>query len=252
MLVNICMKFHEDALNGFKVAERTRFCLRNCYLQSSKGHNSKSINIMISLVTYFTNALVSRLPTAVVSINRSWMSVITRECGKTLDKKNQWRIYTWLKDQTFVRDAKTVVRTLDKINNTRPILFPYTEQTEHIFSSNFANFFYFCPTQENARCAKMIFLLRIGKLRSFYKYIKRLLFGNKKRKKKKKLSKGLKKWINKIGDQQTLFMFILSDQFTVTRKTGKHLMTGKRRKTPENTKILQENTKEKFIYSVMV
>ena len=35
----------------------------------------------------------------------------------------------------------------------------------------------------------------------------------------------------------------------VTRKTGKHLMTGKRRKTPENTKILQENTKEKFIYS---
>ena len=29
----------------------------------------------------------------------------------------------------------------------------------------------------------------------------------------------------------------------VTRKTGKHLMTGKRRKTPENTKILQENTK---------
>ena len=41
MLVNICMKFHEDTLNGFKVTERTRFCLRNCYLQSSKGHNSK-------------------------------------------------------------------------------------------------------------------------------------------------------------------------------------------------------------------
>ena len=39
---------------------------------------------------------------------------------------------------------------------------------------------------------------------------------------------------------------------TVTRKTGKHLMTGKRRKTPENTRILQENTKEKFIYNVMV
>ena len=36
------------------------------------------------------------------------------------------------------------------------------------------------------------------------------------------------------------------------KKTGKHLMTGKRRKTPENTKILQENTKEKFLYSVMV
>ena len=39
MLVNICMKFHEGILNGFKVTEWTRFCLRNCYLQSSKGHN---------------------------------------------------------------------------------------------------------------------------------------------------------------------------------------------------------------------
>ena len=46
MLVNICMKFHEDILNGFKVTERTRFCLRNCYLQSSKWHNSKSINFV--------------------------------------------------------------------------------------------------------------------------------------------------------------------------------------------------------------
>ena len=43
MLVNICMTFHEDTLNGFKVTERTRFCLRNGYLQSSKGHNSVSI-----------------------------------------------------------------------------------------------------------------------------------------------------------------------------------------------------------------
>ena len=40
-MVNICMKFHEDILNGFKVTERTRFCLRNCYLQNSKEHNSK-------------------------------------------------------------------------------------------------------------------------------------------------------------------------------------------------------------------
>ena len=43
MLVNICMKFHEDTFNGFKVTERTRFCLRDSFLQSSKGHNSKSI-----------------------------------------------------------------------------------------------------------------------------------------------------------------------------------------------------------------
>ena len=43
MLVNISMKFHEDILNGLKVIERTHFCHRNCYLQSSKGHNSINI-----------------------------------------------------------------------------------------------------------------------------------------------------------------------------------------------------------------
>ena len=26
MLVNICMKFHEDILNGFQVTEQTQFC----------------------------------------------------------------------------------------------------------------------------------------------------------------------------------------------------------------------------------
>ena len=41
MLVNISMTFHEDILNDLKVIERTQFCHRNCYLQSSKGHNSK-------------------------------------------------------------------------------------------------------------------------------------------------------------------------------------------------------------------
>ena len=43
------------------------------------------------------------------------------------------------------------------MNNSRPIfkifLFPYTECTEHIFSSNFANFFFFLPAHENARYA---------------------------------------------------------------------------------------------------
>ena len=52
MLVNICMKFHEDTLNGFKLTERTPFCLRNCYLQSSKGHNSKSINIRVMVLAF--------------------------------------------------------------------------------------------------------------------------------------------------------------------------------------------------------
>ena len=50
MLVNICMKFHEDTLNGFKVTELTQFCLRNCYLQSSKGHNSKGINTRVMVL----------------------------------------------------------------------------------------------------------------------------------------------------------------------------------------------------------
>ena len=43
MLVNISMKFHEDIFNGLKVLEWTQFCHRNCYLQCSKGHNSKNI-----------------------------------------------------------------------------------------------------------------------------------------------------------------------------------------------------------------
>ena len=51
MLVNICMKFYDDTLNGFKVTERTRFYLRNCYLQSSKGHNSKSAHRLMMLNT---------------------------------------------------------------------------------------------------------------------------------------------------------------------------------------------------------
>ena len=41
VLVNISIKFHKDILNGFKVIARTRFCHRNCYLQSSSVHNSK-------------------------------------------------------------------------------------------------------------------------------------------------------------------------------------------------------------------
>ena len=42
-----------------------------------------------------------------------------------------------------------------------------------------------------------------------------LLLGSKKTKNKTKLSNGLRKYINKIGDQQTLVMFILSDQIII-------------------------------------
>ena len=41
MMLNTRMKIYEHILNGFKVIERTWFCHRNCYLQSSKGRNSK-------------------------------------------------------------------------------------------------------------------------------------------------------------------------------------------------------------------
>ena len=58
----------------------------------------------------------------------------------------------WSKDQIFVRDAKLLVRTLDKMNNTRLIikifLFPYTERTERMFSSSFANFFIYTRTRK--------------------------------------------------------------------------------------------------------
>ena len=60
MLVNICVKFHEYALNGFKVTERTRFCLKNCYLESSKGHSSKSINTRVIVPALCTSTNVGQ------------------------------------------------------------------------------------------------------------------------------------------------------------------------------------------------
>ena len=58
ILVNICMTFHEDTLNGFKVTGRTRFCVRNCYLQSSKGHNSKSINTRVMVLAFCSRLML--------------------------------------------------------------------------------------------------------------------------------------------------------------------------------------------------
>ena len=58
MLVNISMKFHEDTLNAFKVTDWTQFCLRNCYLQSSKGYNSKSINTRVMDLALCTSSNV--------------------------------------------------------------------------------------------------------------------------------------------------------------------------------------------------
>ena len=50
MLVNIYMKFHEDTLNGFQVTERKLFCDGQTDRQSSKGHNSKSINTRVMVL----------------------------------------------------------------------------------------------------------------------------------------------------------------------------------------------------------
>ena len=52
------MKFHEDTLNGFKFTERTRFCLRNCYLQSSKGYNSKGTSTRVMILAFCTSSNV--------------------------------------------------------------------------------------------------------------------------------------------------------------------------------------------------
>ena len=58
MLVNIYMKFQKDILNGFKVIEQTRFCHRNCNLQSSKGHNSNNIYPRVMVLALYTSSNV--------------------------------------------------------------------------------------------------------------------------------------------------------------------------------------------------
>ena len=82
------------------------------------------------------------------------------------------------------------------MNNSRPIikifLFPYTERSERIFSSNVANFFIFALTRK-CYIRQNSFGLRIGKLGNFYKYINRLLLGSKKKKKKKRKKKTFKR-----------------------------------------------------------
>ena len=37
MLLKICVKFHENTLNGFEVTERTPVCGKNCYFSMFKG-----------------------------------------------------------------------------------------------------------------------------------------------------------------------------------------------------------------------
>ena len=43
VLINTSIKFYKDILNCFKVIERTRFCHRNCHIQSSRGITQTNI-----------------------------------------------------------------------------------------------------------------------------------------------------------------------------------------------------------------
>ena len=36
-VLNICVKFHENILNGFEVTERKRVCDKNCHFLKFKG-----------------------------------------------------------------------------------------------------------------------------------------------------------------------------------------------------------------------
>ena len=56
MLVDICMKFHDDSLYGIKVIERTRWRQRFCGGQSSKGNNSKNINARVTVLALCTSS----------------------------------------------------------------------------------------------------------------------------------------------------------------------------------------------------
>ena len=80
MLVNICMKFHEDILKGFKIIEQTWFCPRTCYLQSSKVHYSK---IHIQELRFLRSACLQR-----------------------------WLIFLW----SFMKISSTVLKLLSRHN----------------------------------------------------------------------------------------------------------------------------------------
>ena len=53
LVLYICIKFHENISNDFlELQSGHDFVLENGYLQSSKGHNSKSINTKIIVLAF--------------------------------------------------------------------------------------------------------------------------------------------------------------------------------------------------------
>ena len=56
MVLNICVKFHENISNGFGVTERTRVCSRNGNFQGSKGINYKSMQSRVTFPVLCTSS----------------------------------------------------------------------------------------------------------------------------------------------------------------------------------------------------
>ena len=54
MVIYICIKFQENIFNSFQVTEWTQIYYRNHYVQSSKGHNSKSRFIRVTVLGFCT------------------------------------------------------------------------------------------------------------------------------------------------------------------------------------------------------
>ena len=49
MVLNICVKFHENIFNAFEVTERTRVCGKIAIFQCSKGSNSERMQSRVTV-----------------------------------------------------------------------------------------------------------------------------------------------------------------------------------------------------------
>ena len=58
MVLNMCVKFHENISNGYDATERTGVCGRNGNFQCSKGNNSKIMHFRITVHALCTSSKV--------------------------------------------------------------------------------------------------------------------------------------------------------------------------------------------------
>ena len=49
LVLKICMKFHENILNGFEITERTRICGKIAIVQCSNGNNSERMQSRVTV-----------------------------------------------------------------------------------------------------------------------------------------------------------------------------------------------------------